>query len=1100
MVRVRVRCVLLTFLLAFAIVLDTVAVVYGLSEDNDRKQRPPLIGFRTEMRVQGSFLNNTSTYRWLHFNSWQCNGPPSLIYLFSQPLVSYYSGNSCGERILVLAGFTSKTIRTWSYRFETNSWGVVETNEESLPPPLSNETGSAFVTVCQSNVLYIVGHREFNSFVWLFDGHSEIWSRRPVVGDTPIIDRDGSLLYFTLLDKTARLSTTCKCCHSVVGFSLNMSVVWKLSCSDINTQRHFVWKKMKAGSNRSRSHLSEAEGLYPSGVAYLTAKAAMEEAIILVMADGGLWKYDLYSNTWSLEGTGFDPRYGFDYSRAFFDSKERMYILLSVIDWGVMLYSLTKRSWKSIEVFSKLTPQIGPFVLSYSYTVTTKNSRRLLYTDFSNKCSPSLWELHGRLGSTWNWTEIDRSTISPLSSTDGEIALAATETCSDNILYVLVRRSIGRSIFSYLELWALQLNTMAWVLLKAFRKDFTLQGVGSMHPVTAVFYGSVVLTFSVFSGTGLDAKAYNPKNISWDLADYDEMEFTQHPLARFNFCVAPLNSSALLIYGGNSFRFNGHNFYDLWVVILQSPSSSHLQWFQLQQDCEDNSSCHSRPTEEEQIKCVLVNKTLVVFGGVTRRHQTITKGLSCFRNVWHFSLIDSSWEHAFDDHDFNYYRRHMCILSALSIGPQVVVAFAGLDPGSTMIRYELWFYVVKTRTWIFHSDMISLDKFFPFIWNKQVIFFSKDFDGLSYKRLACPRGYSSRNISQESCEPCLKGFFAKGEGETTCLPCPAGLVTASIASWSSSNCSFCKENFCFYGVCLVLHGNGGPRPFCQCRLGFSGIRCNDPKNLLITLGITVAALVIVCGLVYIVCLRKKKKLREQRLLHHVDELTTVWQIGNEEITQLERIGAGGYGEVFRARYRDLSVAMKVLRMPTNDSMMWEFEREIKFMQTVRHPNIVLFLGAGRTEDGSPFIISEFVSRGSLRDLLDDNSQGLSISKKIKFCLDIARGMNFLHSLTPPRVHRDLKSDNLLISETDVVKITDFGLGRQVPVSNDCSSQRDRGRRHSFNQVSDARLPLLGLPDRDSPHALGASRWRAPELSGSRSQIRYTTADVYRYVY
>ena len=240
----------------------------------------------------------------------------------------------------------------------------------------------------------------------------------------------------------------------------------------------------------------------------------------------------------------------------------------------------------------------------------------------------------------------------------------------------------------------------------------------------------------------------------------------------------------------------------------------------------------------------------------------------------------------------------------------------------------------------------------------------------------------------------------------------------------------------------------------------------------------------------------------------VEELTTVWQIENEEISQQELIGASGYGEVYRARYRDMTVAMKVLRMPTNDSMTWEFEREIKFMQTVRHPNIVLFLGAGRTRDGSPFIISEFVSRGSLRDLLDDDSQILSTNKKIKFSSDVTHGMNFLHSLSPPRVHRDLKSDNLLISETDVVKIADFGLGKQVPVgaSND-NHRRGRGRRsiltrrRSFNQTSDARLPLLDLGSQDSPHALGAARWRAPELSVSGSQTQYTTAaDVYRYVY
>ena len=215
---------------------------------------------------------------------------------------------------------------------------------------------------------------------------------------------------------------------------------------------------------------------------------------------------------------------------------------------------------------------------------------------------------------------------------------------------------------------------------------------------------------------------------------------------------------------------------------------------------------------------------------------------------------------------------------------------------------------------------------------------------------------------------------------------------------------------------------------------------------------------------------------------------------------MELIGAGGYGEVYRCRYRDMFVAMKILRLPASDSILWEFEREIKFMQTVRHPNIVLFLGAGRTTDGSPFLISEFVCRGSLRRMLDDTDTVITTAMKVKFCEDVARGMNFLHSLTPPRVHGDLKSDNLLISETDTVKIADFGLGKQISSDVPKREGRIKHRRHENRQRSSIYAPLVELSNRDSPHALGASRWRAPELSESGAKVNYKTpADVYRYI-
>ena len=937
--------------------------------------------------------------------------------------------------------------------------------------------------------MYISGHQDFNLFVWHFDGHSQIWSQRPVVGNAaPIITGDESSMYFVLFDKAAQLSTSCECCRSVVGFSMAMSVVWKLSCSDVESQRQFVWKTNKAGFNRSQVHLSNSGNLYPRNVAYFTAKAATEEGVIFLIAEGGLWKYDLYLNQWH-NVDSFDPRDLLSGRlRAFFSSNERIYILFSLEESNLIFYSLAKQTWdiKSTVFSPKRNQWETNSALS---TLTTKTSRRLLYTGGSGKCKPLLWELEGGLESTWKWTTIDRLTISPLSiSGHGENVVAVSQICVGDVLYVLVEMFHPSSLWKELQLWELQLKRMAWALLKVFGKDESKRYVRVRR--TAVFYESVVALFSgSSSSTGIYVMTYNTKNTLWNL---DNEVLIENMLGRTGFCVAPLNSSALLLYGGQSGNWY---FCDLWMVMLQSPNSSHLQWFQLQPDCED----HNNSSRDSHPLCVAVNNTLVVFGEVD------------FENAWHFSLIDYSWEHVFVHDNISYYGQDLSLItSAVPMGPQVVVTILNLfdTPESSMARYELWFYVVRTRTWIFHSDMVSLEFLFTFVWKNQIIFASEDLTGLSYKTLACPRGHSSPNISRDLCAPCPRGSFAHGEGETTCISCPAGLMTDSIGSSSLSNCSLCNENFCIYGVCLVLHENGLPRPFCQCRLGFSGTHCTSPKIILITLGITVAVVVIGFGLVYVVRLLRKRKRRERKLLHHVEELTTVWQIGSEEITKLERIGAGGYGEVYRARYRDMFVAMKVLPMPTIDSMMWLFEREIKFMQTVRHPNILLFLGAGRTTDGSPFIISEFVSRGSLRDLLDDNSQVLSTERKIKFCLDVAHGMKFLHSLTPPRVHRDLKSNNLLISETDVVKIADFGLGNQIPVvTSDDSSQGRRGRgsvltrRRSCNQMSDLRLPLLDLRGQDSPHALGPARWRAPELSVLYSQSQYTTAaDVYRYVY
>ena len=85
----------------------------------------------------------------------------------------------------------------------------------------------------------------------------------------------------------------------------------------------------------------------------------------------------------------------------------------------------------------------------------------------------------------------------------------------------------------------------------------------------------------------------------------------------------------------------------------------------------------------------------------------------------------------------------------------------------------------------------------------------------------------------------------------------------------------------------------------------------------------------------------------------------------------------------------------------------EFRQEVRFMRTCRHPNLVFFFGAG-THDGVPFLVTEFMARGSLARLLRSDPVELTDAMRVRFALDASRGMQFLHELSPPRVHRDLK--------------------------------------------------------------------------------------------
>jgi LIM domain kinase 1 len=84
----------------------------------------------------------------------------------------------------------------------------------------------------------------------------------------------------------------------------------------------------------------------------------------------------------------------------------------------------------------------------------------------------------------------------------------------------------------------------------------------------------------------------------------------------------------------------------------------------------------------------------------------------------------------------------------------------------------------------------------------------------------------------------------------------------------------------------------------------------------------------------------------------------------------------------------------------------EFRKECEALQMIRHPNLLIFFGAGKTDDGRFFLVTELLSGGPLRKALLNTEKEIKWAVRTRVAKQVAQGMQHLHSLS--MVHRDLK--------------------------------------------------------------------------------------------
>ncbi|GAV74330.1 Pkinase_Tyr domain-containing protein [Cephalotus follicularis] len=145
-----------------------------------------------------------------------------------------------------------------------------------------------------------------------------------------------------------------------------------------------------------------------------------------------------------------------------------------------------------------------------------------------------------------------------------------------------------------------------------------------------------------------------------------------------------------------------------------------------------------------------------------------------------------------------------------------------------------------------------------------------------------------------------------------------------------------------------------------------------------------------------------------------------------------RFAHGAHSRLYHGIYKDEAVAVKIIRVPDDDEngtmaarLEKQYSREVTLLSRLHHPNVIKFVAACR-KPPVYCVITEYLSEGSLRAYLHKlEHKSLPLPKLISIALDIAHGMEYIHSLGI--IHRDVKPENVLIDQDFHMKIADFGI-------------------------------------------------------------------------
>ena len=166
---------------------------------------------------------------------------------------------------------------------------------------------------------------------------------------------------------------------------------------------------------------------------------------------------------------------------------------------------------------------------------------------------------------------------------------------------------------------------------------------------------------------------------------------------------------------------------------------------------------------------------------------------------------------------------------------------------------------------------------------------------------------------------------------------------------------------------------------------------------------------------------------------------------NVQLFKEQTIGTGSYGAVCKAKCDELPCAAKLLHHalfqfndPGTTAIARRFEQECEILCALRHPHIVQFIGTYRDPDSYQTVLLMELLEDSLTHFLESSEERLPYHLQVNLCYDIILAISYLHS--NGIIHRDLSSNNVLLTDSKRAKVTDFGMSTLLEVNPRISQQ------------------------------------------------------------